>query len=165
MTMDTAREYLQFGKRPEKEDQILSEIDWFLNMYRPIPSMYIAYDRSALSGLEDPSLRITFDSNIRWRTHDTDLSCGTWGTKLLSDGQYLMEIKTSGALPFWLANKLSELNIFKTSFSKYGRCFMEELANDVGNYNTELDIAGVLGIDPYIIKNDRRGTRLCLLVF
>ena len=132
MTMDEARTYLQNGQKPASNDQILSEIDWFLNMYHPKPSMYIAYDRVALTGIEDPSLRVTFDSNIRWRICDTDLSYGTWGRKLLEDGQYVMEVKADKAIPFWLADKFSELNIFKTSFSKYGRCFLQQNAENSG---------------------------------
>ncbi len=34
-----------------------------------------------------------------------------------------MEVKISDAVPDWLVNKLSELKIYKTSFSKYGRAY------------------------------------------
>ena len=34
-----------------------------------------------------------------------------------------MEIKVSDSMPQWLVNKLSELKIYKTSFSKYGRAY------------------------------------------
>ena len=34
-----------------------------------------------------------------------------------------MEVKVSNAIPDWLVKKLSELQIYKTSFSKYGRAY------------------------------------------
>lgn len=34
-----------------------------------------------------------------------------------------MEIKVSNAIPDWLVAKLSELGIYKISFSKYGRAY------------------------------------------
>ena len=43
------------------------------------PKAFIAYDRIALFGREDPDLRITFDCNLRWRDAFLDLSQGGWG--------------------------------------------------------------------------------------
>ena len=36
-----------------------------------------------------------------------------------------MEIKVTDAMPLFLARKLSELEIFPVSFSKYGRAYMD----------------------------------------
>ena len=41
--------------------------------------------------------------------------------KLLKEGMYLMEVKISDAIPIWLTQILSELSIYNSSFSKYGR--------------------------------------------
>ncbi len=38
-----------------------------------------------------------------------------------------MEIKIPDAAPLWLAHLLSELEIFPTSFSKYGTCYRQDL--------------------------------------
>lgn len=127
MTSKEARAYLDFGIRPDHASQICREIDWFMNYYHPKPSVYLAYDRIALSGREDPDLRITFDNNIRWRTDNLDLAFGTKGSKLMEDEKFLMEIKVTGAIPFWLARELSDMEIYKTSFSKYGTCYTEHL--------------------------------------
>lgn len=48
------------------------------------------------------------------------LEHGSYGNKLLPDGQYLMEVKISGAVPLWFAKIISGLNIYPISFSKYG---------------------------------------------
>ncbi len=165
MTMEEAGAYLISGKKPSGSDQILSEIDWFLNLYHPKPYMYLAYDRIAFTGKKDPTLRITFDSNIRWRTCDTDLSCGTWGKKLLDDGLHVLEIKICGCMPLWLADKLSELGVFKTSFSKYGRCFLKEMAESAGIEREDgapgkiIDIADARGFVPNALCEEDDGRK------
>ena len=68
---------------------------------------------------------MTFDTNITWRTTDIDLRCGTNGRPILKPGQHLMEIKIPDAFPMELARKMSELGIFPTSISKYGRAYTD----------------------------------------
>lgn len=111
-----------------KPCQITREIDWFINFYRDLkPSMYIAYNRTALYGIEDENLRITFDSNILWREEELWLERGVWGSSLLEEGGRLMEIKIPGAMPVWLSHMLYELEIYPVSFSKYGRGYQDSL--------------------------------------
>lgn len=100
--------------------QIHHEIDWFMRFYRPEPKVFIGYDREAYAGIENSELRITFDTNLRWRDEEIDLRCGDHGILLLPEDVILMEIKIPGSAPLWLARLLSENNIFSTSFSKYG---------------------------------------------
>ncbi len=121
-----AIDYLVNGGKPEKESQISKEIDYFLQYYKGIkPAMAISYDRIAMAGIEDPDLRITFDTNIRWRTDNLSLSQGNVGKDILLPGQHLMELKIAGAMSIELAKILDELNIRQTSFSKYGRGYLE----------------------------------------
>ena len=120
-----AAAYIHDGKAPEREDQICREIDWFMRSYRPVPKVFIAYDRTAFAGLEDPNLRITFDTNLRWRDTGLDLRLGSHGAPILPPDQILMEIKIPGAAPVWLAHLLSETGAFPTSFSKYGFCYKQ----------------------------------------
>jgi hypothetical protein len=42
-----------------------------------------------------------------------------------------MEVKISDSVPEWLINKLSELQIYKTSFSKYGRAYQTFIYNKI----------------------------------
>ncbi|MBR0430514.1 MAG: polyphosphate polymerase domain-containing protein [Lachnospiraceae bacterium] len=115
-------DYLCFGKNIHKKSQISKEVDYFLDYYQGIrPAMAISYDRIAMIGTEDPELRITFDTNIRWRTDHLDLRYGNKGENILLPGQHLMEIKIAGAMDLELAAILSKLHIYPTSFSKYGR--------------------------------------------
>lgn len=78
--------------------------------------MYIAYDRIACFGTEDRNFRVTFDTNIRWRTDNLCLDGPTEGTRLLEPGWYLMEVKTPGAVPLWFSKILDDLAIYPASF-------------------------------------------------
>lgn len=122
MPYEQSLSYLVDGEPVAKRSQISDEIDYFVGFYKGIePKMAISYDRIAMAGIKDPELRITFDRNIRWRTDKLDLKYGNVGNDILEPGQHLMELKIAGAIPMDLAHILDELNIRKTSFSKYGR--------------------------------------------
>ena len=112
------------GKGPGGTSQIFRELDWMLKSYGNLaPAMFLSYDRLSFKGKDDPSVRLTFDRNILWRTTALDLAAGTWGEQLLSPGERLMEIKISNAMPLWLADALSRCGIYPTSFSKYGKAY------------------------------------------
>lgn len=119
--------YIHDGAVPKRENQICHEIDWFMRSYHPKPKVFIAYDRTAFAGLDNPDLRLTFDTNLRWRDRDLDLRAGDYGEPLLVSGQTLMEIKIPGTTPVWLAHLLSEIGAFPTSFSKYGTCYQQNI--------------------------------------
>lgn len=126
MPYTDALDYLTKGKKPEVENQISREIDYFIEFYKGIrPAMAISYDRIAMAGIDDPDLRITFDTNIRWRTSDLSLKKGNVGKDILLPGQHLMELKIAGAMSVEMAEILDELNIRQTSFSKYGRGYVD----------------------------------------
>ena len=108
-----------------QDGQIAREMDWFIRRYSPAPKLLLAYDREAYQGREDDALRVTFDHNIRWRSHNFALSQGSWGTQLLGEDRVLMEIKAFGSLPIWLASLLAEEHIYPSSFSKYGTWYQQ----------------------------------------
>lgn len=119
-----AKNYLDGRGMEQPQGQIGAEIEFFRTHYRGLaPAMVISYDRIAMAGIEDPELRITFDTNIRWRTKDMDLTLGGRGRDILEPGQVLMELKIAGSVPLELSRIFSELKIYQTSFSKYGRGF------------------------------------------
>ncbi len=133
MELRDAEQYLYYHKPMEEPSQIVREIDWFLQFYGNIePSMYISYRRTAMYGLEDPQLRITFDRDILWREQELWLEYGIWGAPMLQQGERLMEIKIPGAMPLWLCHILNDMDIYPVSFSKYGRGY--EQAMLIPNY-------------------------------
>ena len=110
--------------------QIAREIDYFRNYYDTLkPVVFLSYDREAYFTLIESDLRITFDSNIFSRLNDFNLSSDVYGYPVLSPEMSIMEIKTSSAIPIWLAGFLSEEKIYKTSFSKYGATYQKYIMN------------------------------------
>lgn len=132
MSQSQAEGYLAGDTNSPKYNQIVNEIDYILKEYKGIaPAMYVAYDRTAYFGKEDPGFRITFDENILWRETELSLSSEVYGKPLLDEGQSLLEIKISSAMPLWLSHTLCELGIYKFSFSKYGNAY-KTLMNKTG---------------------------------
>ena len=129
MEAGEASAYLEGRARPSQDGQICHEIDWFLKSYDPKPQAFIGYDREAYVGVDDPELRITFDTDLKWRSTELDLRFGNYGEPILEDDQILMEIKIPGTAPVWLSHLLSEEDIYPTSFSKYGTCYQQNLSN------------------------------------
>lgn len=127
MTEREAEDYLSGRAAAPAEDQISREIDWFLKTNQVQPKVLIACDRRAYVGREEPGLRLTFDSSIRWRDTQLRLTEGDHGRELLEDGQVLLEIKMPESASLWLAELLSSLEIFPRSFSKYGQCYKNQL--------------------------------------
>lgn len=111
----------------DKDNQIMNEINYYFKYYDLKPAIYIAYDRLSYCGVDDNSLRITIDSNLRSRNSDLNLELGDAGKCYFKDKNYIMEIKTLGSMPLWLVRSLSELKIYPTSFSKYGSIYQIEL--------------------------------------
>lgn len=103
--------------------QIGQEIEWFQRCNRTMPKVFIGYDREAFAGLDEPELRVTFDTRLRWRDTKLDLACGDHGRLLLPEDAVLMELKLPGGCPLWLSHALCELSLYPTSFSKYGECY------------------------------------------
>lgn len=126
MTLAEAEWYNKTG-RHSGGSQIWNELEYFQNLYRPEPRVYLAYDRRAFTGKDEPALRLTLDTNMRYRTMCLRLGAGDWGNPLMQDGDCLMEIKADGAMPLWLSRALCDLSIFPTSFSKYGVVYKNAL--------------------------------------
>ena len=127
LRLDEAYRFCEDGEMPEYKpymnNQVVRELEYFISMYKPVPKVYIAYDRLAYFENGNDDLRISFDTNIRTRRYDTHLEDGDAGEPLLPFGVWLMEIKTSRAMPLWLTETLSRYELRRTSFSKYGTEF------------------------------------------
>lgn len=120
--------------------QIAKELQYFIKTHDLKPSYYLRYDRIAYYLKEQPSIRITFDFNVIVRDYFLNFTDSTSGKKLLPDDIYILEIKNNGAIPLWLCHILSEIKIYKTSFSKVGRYYQnnsKELIQYVQKFNGE----------------------------
>lgn len=123
---EQAMDWLCQGAPPPVSAQIMQEIEYFRQFYQTLhPTVFLSYEREAFYSIDGSDFRLTFDENILGRTQALCLGEEIGGSKLLPEGQTLLEIKTSGAVPLWLAHLLSEQQIHKTSFSKYGQAYQK----------------------------------------
>ena len=114
--------------------QINREITYFRDYYGAlVPACLIIYDREAFF---EPGgdLRLTIDHNPRYRVDHLDLTYSMEGIPLRPPGHTILEIKVQAAMPLWLTKILSDGQIYKNSFSKYGEAFRQQLTG-VGGQN------------------------------
>ena len=153
LTLLEAENYLYKGEHPDKDTQIMREIDWFLKTNKVLPQVYLAYDRRAFYEVENPDFRLTLDRNIRARRKQLNLAEGSVGEAILPDNITLMEIKIPGIMPLWMAQILSDMKIYPASFSKYGyyymknrELFMSAVNNHRQYFDTNSDLVHISAI-------------------
>lgn len=115
--------YLNNNFEYEKNTLKNGEIEYTFKKYNLRPAMFVGYERDAYEGVYDKNLRVTFDSNLRYRKEDLKLDLGDCGKKFFDEDIYIMEIKTLDAIPLWFCSILSDLKIYPISFSKYGEIY------------------------------------------
>lgn len=125
MTAEVAANYIESGEIPF-DSQIMREIDYLMNFYHhPKPNVCILCEREAFFSKEDADVRLTFDHNLRYRYGFPNNDNIDEGTPILNEGGYILEIKTPGAMPLWLARALSDCKIYPKSFSKYANAYLD----------------------------------------
>ena len=111
------------GSLPWPDTQIGREIDYSMHFYPDLePRVYLSYERDSWKEAQG-GLRITFDHAIRFRTESLTLNSEPWGTPLLDDDLVLMELKAPGAIPLWMVRLLTDLGLYRTSYSKYATAY------------------------------------------
>ncbi len=109
--------------------QVGEEIRYALQYYGHLtPKIYIGTSRESFMGKEDPQLRVTFDTDIRYRLNDLSLESHP-DDKILTD-QIVMELKIPGAMPLWLSGILDEIKAYPRGFSKVGTAFLKEIKGE-----------------------------------
>ena len=125
MPESEAMEWLFNRKQKEGQSQISSEVDYFMEYYKnPRPAIFLSYEREAYYAKDGSDFRVTFDDHILCREDRLSLKEAVGGTSLLEEDKVLMELKCSGGIPLWMTHILTELQVYKTSFSKYGTYYM-----------------------------------------
>ena len=109
----------------EDDSQIARELHFHLKSKQVAPKMFISCKRHAYKGKEDAGLRVTLDSEVRYRVDDLVFGDPQNGKLVLEDGLQVMEIKTHTSIPLWLSRYCSENGIFASPFSKYATCYTD----------------------------------------
>lgn len=106
----------------ESDRIVIEEVLYLYNALRLQPACIVTYDRLAFDSSEyDPGLRVTFDTNLKCRTHDlTLLSQGYAQNHFFAPPQWcVMEVKVNNRVPYWLTGVLSRYRCTLRRVSKY----------------------------------------------
>ena len=129
MNIDDYYEFINNIENQKNNSQVKKELKYYFKLYNLKPSMFLSYDRMAFYYKENRDFRITIDKNILARDFDLEIDKGIYGTRILEEDKYIMEIKTLGVLPMWFVQYLNKLKIYPQSFSKYGEAYKKIILN------------------------------------
>lgn len=112
-------------KLPENSSEnreTLEEMYVFLWQYNLRPVSIVRYDRQAFMGTQyDMGLRVTFDTNLSFQSHNLHIHEKPSALPMLSPNQVVMEIKVNERIPIWLTGLIADHNLKMVRVSKYCR--------------------------------------------
>ncbi len=96
---------------------------YHVHRYSLRPAVLVRYDREAYFETEDPSVRLTFDKNLRGAAHPhlRDLYADIPVQPSLP-GCFVLEVKFGTRFPEWLWPVMEEFRLERQSVSKYCTC-------------------------------------------
>jgi len=108
---------------PEHEEQdeaVVHEAYTLVVKHDLRPACITTYQREAwMGGDYDPGLRLTIDSDLRYRVHDLELHSKHPGRFMFPPELVVLEIKANDRVPFWLTHLVGRNNLQLTRTSKY----------------------------------------------
>lgn len=107
-------------------NQIMNEINYRIKFYDLKPKIFVSYDRISYILKENINLRLTIDSNLKYRFINLNLSNNLDDKYYFEDDKYIMEIKCENSLPLWLVSFLNKNKIYPQPFSKVGHIYQKE---------------------------------------
>ncbi len=164
MPEEEAMKWLAEGTAGGGSSQVAEEIAYFAGMYKGLkPVLWLSYDREAYrmrpgADVNDggEEFRVTFDSNILCRESDLSLRSDAYGTPILGEGVFLMELKCPGSIPMWLTKILSEEHIYKTSFSKYGTAYCRFMSSTPAERAHQMALESLAASDTRRVRESRK---------
>ncbi len=98
---------------------------FFFHIYRYSlrPMVLVIYDREPLFCKHDPTLRITFDKNLRSAINTSfDTFYGNSPLKHSLSNYFVLEVKFFGGMPAWVDSFINSFQFKRMSVSKYTIC-------------------------------------------
>ena len=86
---------------------------------------FLAYQRRAYVGLGGENLRVTLDTDIRFRPDRLDFHHPDAGQRVLPSDMAVLEVKTPDNIPLWLSRALCGARLYPVPYSKYGVCYVK----------------------------------------
>lgn len=104
----------------EEDLAVTSEIRYLQSTLQLRPACVVTYDRMAFDGSEyEDGLRITFDTNLKGRTHDLSLLSYVPNQFFISPDYCIMEVKVNYRVPYWLTELVGKYGLTLRRISKY----------------------------------------------
>src|SRR3989338_258747 len=100
-------------------EETRSEMECLGTLLHLQPTIVISYTREPFVSADNLSTRITFDSNVRYRTNDFSLITNPLDKHALSPSHVIMEIKYVDHFPRWLVFLIQKYKCQVRTFSKY----------------------------------------------
>jgi SPX domain protein involved in polyphosphate accumulation len=99
---------------------LIHEVQAFVSALRLQPTSITSYYRRALVGTDhDPGLRITFDTDIRYRVRDLSLGSRNPGRHMVHPEDVVVEVKANDHIPRWVTALVAAHNARVVRISKY----------------------------------------------
>jgi SPX domain protein involved in polyphosphate accumulation len=106
----------------EIDQAVIEEIQYLYYTLQLQPACVVSYHRLAFNGSEyDPGLRVTFDTNLKGRTHDLTLLSQGYAEShfFVPPGWCVMEVKVNYRVPYWLTELIGKHRCTLRRVSKY----------------------------------------------
>ncbi len=118
--MNGANIYINDGSISFTEVAALEKFKYLTKRLGLIPTVLITYEREALVGIDDPSLRVTFDLNVRSYPNPLmeDIFREEDLAEIASD-YFILEVKFNGRMPVWIRNIIRDFKLRVQAISKY----------------------------------------------
>ncbi len=101
------------------EQAAANRFRYFCRRYNMKPVVLVAYRREAFEGVHDPTLRITFDTNLSGRFTSRLSMLGAPAPVSVFERHFILEVKFDFHYPSWLKPVLAKLAVRKKALSKY----------------------------------------------
>jgi SPX domain protein involved in polyphosphate accumulation len=104
----------------DMDQEVANEVRYLVNALDLRPTAITAYHRRAFIGNRyDSGLRITFDSDLRGRTHALRVNEATENHRFAPPDWSIMEVKSDDAIPDWVTSLLARHSCSLQRVSKY----------------------------------------------
>jgi len=111
------------------QNRVLADFAQHIHINNLKPVIRIDYLRYAFFGKDNPSLRLTIDTDVRCCRYRADFwSCRPY-IPAIPEGLFILEVKTKDSYPYWLSSLLSKYGLKRIAISKYV-CSMQALARN-----------------------------------
>ena len=117
---------LILNKETSDKSQISRELEFFMRNYRNLEPKYMIITERVAYYMDNSDLRITIDTNPRYRTNNLNLHTSTEGTPLFDEEMAIIEVKIQHSVPLWLVDILTRGHIYQNSISKVGTAHIKE---------------------------------------